>query len=810
MATIQSLGIGSGLLTSELVDDIIAAEREATDLRLTAERAEVEARISAFGSIRSEIDTLRSATSALATSDSLLTNAVSSSNETAVGATATAAANPAVHTVEVFSIARAHTLATVSYESLDSIVGDGTLAIRFGTTTFTNGAYDSFSENTDRDAVEITIDEENNTLEGVRDTINAAGVGVTASIANTGDGFVLVLSSATTGADNSLELTVTEGTTAGLSALAFNAGAATAGVNLTQTVAADDAVMSVDGITITRENNTFDDVIEGVTFTARSLNVGSPATVTVAQDTADLEARFQAFVDAFNSVRSLTEELTDFDPDAGTGALLIGDATLRTVDTQLRRFLSATVSDLTSTTLRSLVDIGLTTNQNNDFALELDVEQLRSALNSDPDGVVALLAESTSTSDSQLRFTSFQSTTQAGTYDINITQLQTQGTLQGASTAALASATTIDADNDSFTIVVDGTQSNALTLTQGTYADSDALAAEIQTQLNNDEALKAAGASVTVAYDATNQRFEFTSALFGSASQVGIVAVDDDVEAELGLAIATGESTKGVDTAGTINGIQGTGSGPFLTVPVGPVEATAGFFRGQATAGFSSPLTINSSNNNFVVAVDGVTSGGILLTEQDYATGAELATEIQTQINNDTTLNAAGITVAVTYDSTNERLTISSNTTGSGSKVDVVSISSGVTEALGLTATSGEPGRAATTISDDAGGLQIQVLGGTTGFRGTATLVRGALNKLEVFLDSALGFGGTLDTKLTSLDSQLDELETEASDLDRRMTLLTERLRSQFAVADALISELNSTSEFLTQQLAALSPGNDS
>ena len=79
MASIQSLGIGSGLLTSELVEDIIAAEREATDLRLDARRTEFEARISAFGSVQSTLETLRSATDDLSRSGSLLSKLATSS-----------------------------------------------------------------------------------------------------------------------------------------------------------------------------------------------------------------------------------------------------------------------------------------------------------------------------------------------------------------------------------------------------------------------------------------------------------------------------------------------------------------------------------------------------------------------------------------------------------------------------------------------------------------------------------------------------------------------------------------------------------
>ena len=219
MASIQSLGIGSGLLTSDLVEDIIGAEREATDLRLDAQRAEVDARISSFASIRSTVDQLRSATATLSGNGGLISNTTTSSNADSVTATASTSASVGVHTVEVQSLARKATLASMRYEDIDSVVGDGTLDIRFGTTTLDgDDNYDTFTENEERAAVSIEIDNSNNTLAGVRDAINDANAGITASIVNDGDGYVLVLASDSAGADNSLEVTVTEGSTAGLSA----------------------------------------------------------------------------------------------------------------------------------------------------------------------------------------------------------------------------------------------------------------------------------------------------------------------------------------------------------------------------------------------------------------------------------------------------------------------------------------------------------------------------------------------------------------------------------------------------------------
>jgi len=61
---------------------------------------------------------------------------------------------------------------------------------------------------------------------------------------------------------------------------------------------------------------------------------------------------------------------------------------------------------------------------------------------------------------------------------------------------------TIDASNDTFALKVDGVQSGTVTLTQGTYSSGEALAAEIEARINADKALKDAGVSVDVSYDA--------------------------------------------------------------------------------------------------------------------------------------------------------------------------------------------------------------------------------------------------------------------------------------------------------------------
>ena len=807
MASIQSLGVGSGLLTSELVEDIISAEREATDLRLDARRAEVQAKISAYGSVRSGIDALISASGALAEADNILLNTVSSNNPAAVTATADATAQPNIHTVEVLATARAHALTTGRYDSIDDVVGEGTIDIRFGTTTFNAGNYDTFTENTERAAVSLTIDSSNSTLAGIRDAINAANLGVNANVVDDGQGFVLVLTSDRTGEAHSMEITVTEGAVSGLSALDFNATNNTPGTNLTQTVDADDASVTIDGTTVTRETNVIEGVVAGVTFTALASNAGVPATVSVNQDTSAITERLQAFVDSYNSLKTLTDELTDFNEDEGIGALLTGDATLRTLLSQVRRDLFGSVDNVASGALRALVELGINSDDANNFLLSLSTSKVVSALQSNPDQVVALLAEQTRASDSQIEVLGFTSATQAGSYAVDITQAAAQAAYTGAVVAGLAGSVTIDDDSDTLAVTVDGVSSGTITLTQGVYADGAALATQLEAQINQDANLSDAGAKVEVNYDADTQQLVLSSQLYGSASSIGIDAVDTDTTSKLGLSLSSASNNVGVDVTGTINGVEGTGIGQFLGLLETGTEASSGVYKGAAVTTFETlPVTIDTSNDEFRVSVDGILSNTITLTAGSYADADAVATELQTQINADTTLQNSGLSVAVAWDAANQRFAITSASEGTESTVNVTFAEAGTVSDLGLAVGIGTPGKEASELADAAGGIQILVQGNATGERGTVTLVRGVMNKLNALLQNFVGFEGTLTTRTNGLQNQISEINTESAEFERRMNVLEERLRIQFAAADALISTLNNTSSFLDQQLASL-PG---
>jgi len=308
---------------------------------------------------------------------------------------------------------------------------------------------------------------------------------------------------------------------------------------------------------------------------------------------------------------------------------------------------------------------------------------------------------------------------------------------------------------------------------------------------------------MTVTYDPTDNHYTFASTRYGAASQAAIVAIDTTTSADLGLVVLDGQP--GVDAAGSINGVAANGSGQFLNVPNGPQPAAAGYVQGAATSGFDTPpLALNATNNSFALRVDGIATGTITLAEGDYTTGAALAAEIEAKINADAAMVTGGASVVVTYDSAEKRFTLTSATKGSTSGVAVASVAAGATTALGLGVALGTPGRDAAVVADPAGGIAAKILGGALGDRGSVTLVRGIMNRIDQALNSAVSFGGLFANKQSGFDARLQDLSDEKAKFDKRMTALETRLRTQFAAADALISRLNSTSSYLTQQLEAL------
>ncbi|BES70891.1 hypothetical protein RE428_19090 [Marinobacter nanhaiticus D15-8W] len=541
MAGISSLGIGSGVLNSDLVEQLVAAERKPATDRLNFNQQRAEALISAYGTLRSAITELRLPMRQLSSPDNLKSFSATTSNDDIAVSVDSTKASRGSYTVKVDSLAQAQSLASGSFEDKDSTaIGSGTLTL-----------------NVAGETKSIVIDSSNNTLQGLAGAINEAGLGATAGIIDTGDGYRLVMSAEETGTDNAISITVSDSDGSlddgmGLSKFAFDSQ----NQNLTETVAAKDAKVQVNGIAITRPTNSIENVIDGLTFEVAE--EGATSVVKVEQDTGAVADRVQAFVDKFNALQQTIDGLAGFNAETGQGGLLSGDATVRNIQSQLRNVLTRVVPGLENASVRTLADVGITTDYKTG-GLSFDRETFEKKLKSSPDDVTALFAEQGRATDPQVEFVRSGLNTEPGDYAIEITQAATQGRLQSANVGS--GDVTINTDNDDLTFEVDGSTSVSIKLTAGTYT-REALAEEIQTQLNSSAGLSAKGQSVKVEFDGGTGTFNFTSNKYGSESNVSLTKVDTNSSSELGLSVATG--TVGQDVAGTIGGRAASGDGQVL------------------------------------------------------------------------------------------------------------------------------------------------------------------------------------------------------------------------------------------------------
>jgi len=195
MAGISSLGVGSGVLTSDLVDQLVAAERRPTENRLAQKTQQSEAMLSAYGKLRSAVTELRLPMRQLSAADNLKAFSATSSNENIGVSVDSTKANRGSYSLDVTSLATAQALASLDvFADRDTTpVGEGKLSIAVGDKT-----------------ADITIDSSNNSLQGLANAINDAGVGVSAGVIDTGSGFQLVLSANETGTANAASIAATD------------------------------------------------------------------------------------------------------------------------------------------------------------------------------------------------------------------------------------------------------------------------------------------------------------------------------------------------------------------------------------------------------------------------------------------------------------------------------------------------------------------------------------------------------------------------------------------------------------------------
>ncbi|MDB0526987.1 flagellar filament capping protein FliD [Ralstonia solanacearum] len=549
--TISFPGIGTSIDVATLVTNLMNVESQPLTL-LQNSQTSYQAQLSAVGTLKSALSTFQSSLSSLTSLSGFTAMKASGYDTSILNASVTSSAPSGTYAVNVTQLAQSQVLAAQGQTSTTAAIGSGTsttISFQFGTVsggTLSNGQYSgaTFTQNGNLSGGSITINSSNNTLAGIRDAINSANLGVSASIVNDGSSTPnrLVLTSTAGGSSSEMKISVSGDST--LASLLSNDPAGTQ--NMSEVTTGQNAQATINGIAVQSPTNTLSNVVDGTSLT---LSKTGSTTVSVANDASATSAGVVSFVKAYNALRISLNSLTNIDTsNSANNGPLASDVSTKTLVNQITDVLGQAIG---SGTYQSLGSIGVT--MGSDGTLSIDDTKLSAAIAASPNQVAGLFAGAGTATDALVSVPSFTDSTQAGTYAVNVTQLATQGSLTGS---AAANTTITQGVNDTLAITVSNITTN-ITVPAGSYTASS-LAAQVQSQLNASTGLQNAGITASVSANASGV-LTFTSSQYGSTSNVSISG-----NGASSLVGSSPTSVTGQDVQGTINGVAATGSGQNL------------------------------------------------------------------------------------------------------------------------------------------------------------------------------------------------------------------------------------------------------
>ena len=380
-------GLATGLDSAAIIAAIIAADSVPLH-KLEAKKTADTTLLSLYGTGKTKLTDIQTAAEAINSISGFRQIEGTSSDEDIFTVTATEYATAGTHTLKVNRLATAEVDVSQGYSSNNAGVGQGTFS-------FTCGDY-SFSTTTTTDM----------TLSGLRDAINSADSGVTASIINDGDAtspYRLVLTADDTGKAINVTSNFTGGTP-----LAFTNGANEGDPGQQ----AQTAEIVMDGITIHKDSNEISGLIDGVTINLVSADSTTTETLKLTSNTSNIESKIQAFVTAVNAYH-------DWVKSGKSSGDLKNDSTLAGFDRSLRSTIATPIASLASAEYSTLSQVGL--NYSSAGELQLDASDFEAALKDNFDGVMKLFAATGTTSGSDVSINSIGTTVKAGTYDYAVT-----------------------------------------------------------------------------------------------------------------------------------------------------------------------------------------------------------------------------------------------------------------------------------------------------------------------------------------------------------------------------------------------------
>jgi flagellar hook-associated protein 2 len=380
MATISNLGVGSNLNLADLYDQLEAAEKGKLTA-ITSQQTTYNAQLSAYGKLQSSLQSLETATAALAKAGTYNSTTVSSTN-TAFSASTNSDATVGTYAVNVKQIAKAQVLTTGAIASNTDQLGETTGATR--TLTITQPGT--------KDPLKVTLSDSDTSLTGIAKAINAANGNVTATVVKANDtDYRLMISSKSTGTSSDMTISVSGDDTL-QAAIGYDSTSKTGALSVQTN--SQNAKIVVNDVEIERSSNTISDALPGVTFTLKSPSTANE-NLEVSRTTDASKKAITDWVSAYNSLQSTIASVTkyvkvdkDADSQSNSNGALLGDSTVRSIQSQLR----SQFTNVESGAYAIMAQLGITqdptTGSNGETGLlKVDDAKLTKALSDNPQGV---------------------------------------------------------------------------------------------------------------------------------------------------------------------------------------------------------------------------------------------------------------------------------------------------------------------------------------------------------------------------------------------------------------------------------------
>jgi len=769
-------GIASGLDTTSIVEALV--EAESGKLTMMEEQvAEKTSKITSYNAVSALLIGLQTKVSALANESSYDTYAVSNTNEdyltAAVSGTDVATGS---YTISVNQLAQNHQVASQGFADTDtSTIGTGAYTVQLGMSS----------------ARTITIDSSNNTLEGLKDAINDADMGIKASIINDGsenNPYRLLLTSSSTGLEN--EISITNSLSGGDVDIDFENSSFDAPEMLNWSSTATSTISLGPTASYTgSENKTYTFTVQG----SDSLTVGTDEITINWSDGTNSGSITVSEADAEVTLGSV-DGADGLTLSFGDGALIGGDTfQVQTFSPTIQAAQDAEVSLGSSTGGGSPIKITSSTNSIDDLieGVAIDLKQVSTSetpsvtlnVERDTDGIEEAIKSFVS------QYNEVMSRIEEYTeYDVDTEEA---GILQGDTTIIniqsrlrMIMSTTVEGLESGIRTLADiGIRTDSST-GELSVVDSSALTEAIEENL--EDVIKL-----------------FTSWGDTSDEKISVLTVGSDTQ-------ESGDDGYSVEIT---------------------QAAEKGYLLGTSiTDPASTPLVIDSTNNTLKLKVDSIVSEEIVLDSGTYTSLSQLAEELQDKIDADDKLAGRGIEVTYVDNGDTGYLTVTSGSYGSSSKVEIqAGVENSATVILGLAQGSTVEGQdvegtingeaatgtgqilSASSDSDTIAGLKLKIEftaedidAGTSS--GTVDIVKGFAAEFDELLESLTeDDSGVISLRTNALQSQIDYTEERIEDEEERLELRLEALYEQFWEMEELLEEMGATQTYLDTQLSLLS-----